>query len=77
MSVPDRIREAVQAVLDEDGDGWTVPYLVVAMGIERMREDGSIEAVSWYYAPAEQAEWMTVGLLEAAMELRAAAETCD
>ena len=57
MSVPDRIREAVQAVLDEDGDGWTVPYLVVAMGIERMREDGSIEAASWYYAPAEQAEW--------------------
>ena len=77
MSVPDRIREAVQAVLDEDGDGWTVPYLVVAMGIERMCEDGNIEATSWYYAPPEQAEWMTVGLLEAAMELRAGAETCD
>ena len=42
-----------------------------------MREDGSIEAASWYYAPAEQAEWMTVGLLESVMELRAGAETCD
>lgn len=74
----DRIREAVQAVIDaEEGEGWTVAQWVVAMGLERILTDGTMEGCSWYVAPPEQADWITAGLLEAGLELRAAAELGD
>jgi hypothetical protein len=68
----DRIRQAVQAVIDqEDGDaGWTVTQYVVAMGLERIH-DARIESCGWVWSPPDQADWMTVGLLEAALEMRA------
>lgn len=74
----DRIREAVQAVIDsEQFEGWTVSQFVVAMGLERILSDGRMEACSWYLAPPDQADWMTAGLLEAGLELRASAELED
>ena len=73
----DRIRQAVQAVIDADESGWTVSQFVVAMGLERILSDGSMEACSWYLAPPDQADWMNAGLLEAGLELRAGAELED
>ena len=74
----DRIRAAVQAVIDaEESQGWTVSQFVVVMGLERILSDGSMEACSWYIAPSDQADWMTAGLLEAGLELRACAELED
>jgi hypothetical protein len=74
----DRIREAVQAVIDaEEGQGWTVAQWVVAMGLERILSDGTMEGCSWYLGPPEQADWITAGLLEAALETRAGADLED
>lgn len=74
----DRIRAAVQAVIDaEEGSGWAVSQYVVAMGLERITAAGEIEAISWYWHPPEQADWMTAGLLESALELRSGAELGD
>jgi len=71
----DRIREAVQAVLDaEENQGWTVAQWVVAMGLERIVSDGTMESCSWLMGPPDQAYWMTTGLLEAAFDLHGSAE---
>lgn len=73
-TLADRIRQAVQAVIDEEeGQGWTVSQYVVAMGLERI-VDGAIESTGWYWHPSDQPDWMTYGLLESALEIRAAAE---
>ena len=69
----DRIRKAIQAVIDtEEGEGWTVTQYVVAMGLERIC-NAQIESCGWIWAPPDQADWMTVGLLEAGLEMRAEA----
>lgn len=69
----DRIRKAIQAVIDtEEGEGWTVTQYVVAMGLERIH-NAQIESCGWIWAPPDQADWMTVGLLEAGLEMRAEA----
>ena len=69
----DRIRKAIQAVIDtEEGEGWTVTQYVVAMGLERIA-NAQIESCGWIWAPPDQADWMTVGLLEAGLEMRAEA----
>lgn len=71
------IRAAVQAILDQAGDGFQVAQFVISMGLERVNSDGKLEATSWLWAPPEQAEWMTDGLLEAATELRCIAGLLD
>lgn len=76
-STADRLRAAVQAVLDEDPDGWVVGHFVLAMGLEKIHAGGWVESTAWYYTPPGQAEWMTDGLLEAAVEMRACAEAAD
>ena len=69
----ERIRKAIQAVIDtEEGEGWTVTQYVVAMGLERIH-DAKIESCGWIWAPPDQADWMTIGLLEAGLEMRAEA----
>lgn len=72
------VRAALQKIIDasDDPDGWRVSQFVVVMGLERIR-DGEIEATSWYYQPPDQADWMTIGLLEAGMDMRAACELDD
>lgn len=64
------VRAAVQAILDHHGDGWSVAQYVICMGLERVTSDGSIEAIPWMWAPPDQADWMTGGLIESAMDLR-------
>ena len=75
-----RLRDAIQLVMNEIDDaqeGWHVTQFVIAMGIERMRADGTIEASCWYWAPPEQPDWQNYGLLEAAIEIRSGAEEPD
>ena len=72
------VRAALQKIIDasEDADGWRVSQFVVVMGLELIR-DGEVEATSWYWTPPDQADWMTIGLLEAGMDMRAACELDD
>ena len=62
----DRIKDAIQALLNELGDGWTVSQYVVAMGRERIDSDGNVEGVPWCWSPPDQPGWQTLGLLERA-----------
>jgi len=64
------LRDAVQALLDADGDGWCAAQIVVCMGLERVNSSGEIESAPWLWAPKSQAEWMTDGLIESALCLR-------
>ena len=65
----DRLRESIQELLNQLGDGWAVTQYVVAMGLERLTPDGRLESTAWFYAPHEQADWQTGGLLSQAKEL--------
>ena len=54
MTTPaQKIKRATQALLDEEGDGWTVTEFVIVMGIERFDADGNIEADDWTWSPPE------------------------
>jgi hypothetical protein len=64
----DYLRDAIQRLLDESGDGWTVTQFVVAMGIERINPDGSVECVAWHWSPRDQPHWQSLGLLERGVE---------
>jgi hypothetical protein len=75
----ERIRDAIQAIINDEGqgEGWALGQFVIVMGLERMTGDGQIEATSWYWTPQAQPEWMTIGLLESGIELRACADIDD
>ena len=64
------IRAALQAMLDQYGDGWQVAQFVVCLGLEKVNTDGELESTPWVYAPPGQPDWQTDGLLEAAAEMR-------
>ena len=72
------VRAAVQALLDTiDADGWCVAQLVLCMGLERVNGAGDIESTPWVWAPKSQAEWMTDGLIETALNMRALSDMID
>jgi hypothetical protein len=73
LSPKERLRNAIQRVLNEEGDGWIVGQFVLALGLEKM-VDGAIESTAWVWAPADQPDWVTDGLLRAASELREEAD---
>jgi hypothetical protein len=66
----DRLRNAIQKLLNAEGDGWVLDQFVLALGLQRVNSDGEIESTAWVWAPAEQPDWQTDGLLQAASELR-------
>lgn len=66
--VNDEIQSAIQQLLDKEGDGWTLTQYVICMGLARMSNEG-VESIAWYYAPDEQPDWQTKGLLEEAAVL--------
>ena len=71
MTTPvDRLRAAIQRLLNNEGDGWVLGQFVLALGLEKMNSDGIIESTAWVWAPADQPDWITDGLLRAASELR-------
>ena len=69
MTAAEFLRAAIQRLIN-DGDGWLVDDFVLALGLQRMNSDGRIESVPWVWAPEDQADWKTDGLLRAALELR-------
>ena len=72
------VRAAVQSLLDAIGDGWCVAQLVLCMGLERVNSTtGDIESTPWIWAPKAQAEWMTDGLIETALNMRALSDLID
>jgi hypothetical protein len=70
MTPVERLRNAIQKLLNVDSDGWIVQEFVLALGLQRMNSEGHIESTAWVWAPAEQPDWQTDGLLRAASELR-------
>jgi len=66
----DRLRNAIQKLLNAEGDGWVLDQFVLALGLQRVNSDGDVESTAWVWAPAEQPDWQTDGLLQAASELR-------
>lgn len=70
MNVYQRLTEAIQAVLDDEGDGWSLSHWIVIMGIERMGSAGGVESSVWITKPDEQAEYVTDGLITAAFDAR-------
>jgi len=66
----DRLRNAIQRLLNAEGEGWQLDQFVIAMGLQRVTSTNTVESVAWVWAPAEQPDWQTDGLLRAAAELR-------
>lgn len=74
MTPAEKLRAALQSLLDAHGDHWQLAEHVVVMALERVGPDG-IESVVWYWTPAEQAWWKNAGLLEAAARMLDDADT--
>lgn len=70
----ERLRGALQYLLNSEGDGWTLSHYVVVMGLQRMDSDGCIENTVWVTMPVEQADYVTDGLVTTAEEMRS---QCD
>lgn len=64
-----QVRAAVQALLDSHGDGYQLAQVVICMGLERVTADG-VESIPWFWTPPDQPDWMTAGLIDAALEIR-------
>jgi hypothetical protein len=63
------IRDGIQETLDADGSGWCVSHYAAAVGLSRII-DGEMQTAFWLYAPTDQAEYITDGLLSAAEEMQ-------
>jgi hypothetical protein len=70
MTPVDRLRNAIQKLLTQEGDGWVLNEFVLALGLQKMNSEGEVESTAWVWAPADQPDWITDGLLRAASELR-------
>ena len=80
MTMPnpfDHLKIALQYLLDCEGDGYQLAHYVLAVGLQRMDQTGSITSTAWLVAPAEQADYITAGLLDSAEEMRATQEIDD
>lgn len=65
------IRAAIQALLNaSETDHWQVSQFVLALGLERIDSEGRVESTPWVWAPPDQPEWATDGLLQAAITMR-------
>lgn len=70
MSSPsDRVRKALQDLLDAEGDGWHMSHFVVILGLERL-DDGELVTSAWLTSPVGQPDYVTDGLITAAQDLR-------
>jgi hypothetical protein len=70
MTPVERLRNAIQKLLNQEGDGWVLNEFVIALGLQKLNSEGEIESTAWVWAPADQPDWITDGLLRAASELR-------
>ena len=73
MNRHDKLRAAIQAVLDDE-EGWLLTHYVVIMGCNKMTADGKVTSTAWMCSPDDQADYITQGLLAAADEMQANAD---
>lgn len=72
------LRQALQYLLDcEDAEGWQLNHFVACLGIQRIDSTGEITSTAWLAIPAEQAGYITDGLLSTAEEMLACAGLDD
>ena len=71
---PGSIAAVIQAMLDEDGEGWHLSQYVLCLGLEQVDADGRLHSVAYVWSPPDQPDWSTDGLLRASVEIR---EYCD
>lgn len=77
MSVFDKLREALQAVLDDSGDGWQLAHYTVILGLQQMDSAGRVGSCAWMLSPIDQPGYVTEGLLTSATDMMACADIGD
>lgn len=77
MTGQHKLREQLQALLDDAQDGWQLSHYVMVMGLNRINSEGAVENCVWVLSPHEQPDYVTDGLLWAGEEMRASAEIDD
>jgi len=55
VNAHDRLREAIQGLLNESGDGFILAHYVVVLGIQRVNAAGEIVSAAWVASPKDQA----------------------
>lgn len=71
----DKIRDGIEA---STVDGWSVSHYVTIAAVERISSDGTVEVGLVLFTAADQASYITEGLLMAADRLTCTAdEDCD
>lgn len=71
----DQIAAAIQARLNEYGDGWTLGQWVVGMTIERIDSGGQLETIPWRVAAPTQQDWQTDALLFSVSQIASSVNT--
>lgn len=70
----ERLRRIIQKALDDAGDGWSVAEWVVCMYIERIDPStGAVDVEPWWYAPPNQGECRTDGVINSVLDQRSTA----
>jgi hypothetical protein len=77
MSVFDKLRDALQEVLDDAGDGWQLAHYTIVLGIQQMTSDGHVSSCAWMLNPIDQPGYVTEGLLSAADSMLACGADID
>jgi hypothetical protein len=77
MSVFDKLRDALQDVLDDAGDGWQLAHYTIVLGLQQMNSDGHITSSTWMLQPIDQPGYVTEGLLSAADSMLACSADMD
>lgn len=73
MTAHERLRAALQELLDAEGDeqGWLLDHYVVVMGIQKIDSNGKVSSSSCMTVPDDQADYITAGLLDSAVDMQA------
>lgn len=73
----DRLRASLQYLLDCEGDGYQLAHYAVVMGLQKMDSSGVVSNTTWMAVPQDQPDYVTDGLVQAAEDMRATAESED
>lgn len=73
MTAHERLRAALQEILDTESDeeGWLLDHYVVVMGIQKIDSNGKVNSASCMTVPEDQADYVTTGLLDSAVDMNA------
>ncbi len=73
MTAHERLRAALQAVLDAEDDdgGWLLDHYVVVMGVQKIDSNGKVSSSSCMTVPEDQADYVTAGLIDSAVSMQA------